>query len=95
MRVPSQLLAASRAVTTPSPAANAGRSAAASSATLPTESVTLSGPAEAMRAAQAQVSNRPVRPDVVARIRADLAAGTIGTPADITATVDALLLELA
>lgn len=95
MRVPSQTFAASRTVTTPSPATNAARIAGASSVSLPTESVTLSGPAEAMRAAQAQVSNRPVRADVVARIRADLAAGTIGTPADIAATVDALLLELA
>lgn len=61
----------------------------------PRPAVTLSAAGEATRAARAELARPAVRPDVVAAIKAELAAGTLGGPADLDATVDALLLELA
>ncbi len=91
MRVPAHSLPAMQARTTPRGSLPTPHQASAA----PASSVRLSGPADATLAGQAEIGRTGVRPDVVARIRAELAAGTIGTAADLAATVDALLLELA
>lgn len=56
--------------------------------------VRLSGVAGELGAMQAEAGEDRVRPEVVAAIRADLAAGRVGTEADLAATVAALLGEL-
>jgi len=59
----------------------------------PPPMVSMSATAQAVQAARAELSRPAVRPEVVAAMRAELAAGTLGGAADLDATVDALLLE--
>lgn len=92
MRVPAQTLAATRALQAPNPGALGTRRPSLPAAS---PSLTLSRSAEALLSAQSEAAAPRVRPDVVASIRAELAAGTLGSPADIAATIDGLLRDLA
>lgn len=93
MRVPAQSLAASRTLQAPTPGRL--RSVGAPGTDAAPGAVQLSSAGSLVIGLRADASRTAVRPDVVARIRADLASGSIGSAADLDATVDALLLELA
>ena len=84
-------------VRTPPTTAGMARHASASGAPRlpdPGTEVRLSTAARTLSEARGSAEYDPIRPDVVRQIRADLAAGRVGTPADIAATVDALIQEL-
>jgi hypothetical protein len=94
MRVPAQPLSTPRSPEATTAATARGRTQPSSVTPTPAGTVQMSSTGAFVLSLRADAAQEKLRPDVVAQIKADLAAGRVGGQEDVEKTVDSLLLEL-